>query len=201
MTMPVNSLQDILSALEQNPDLRNQLRTHILTEELLQLPTQFLLLRTDMDELKTRMNRVEGRLGNIEGNQYEENAARTAVQLASVELGIEGPRAAFSEFDTAHPNFDQTLQAAVQSGLISREEFRDLIQADLIVYGQNRSHAVVEISLGPNRDDISRAVRRSEILQSATGEDVTPVIATPDPRPALVQEAEGRDTRVIDIPA
>ena len=201
MTIPVNSFQDILNALEQNPDLRNQLRTHILTEELLQLPAQFLLLRTDVDDIKTRMNRVEGRLGNIEGNQYEENAVRTAVQLTSVELGIEGPRAAFSKFDPAHPNFNQALQAAVQSGLISREEFRDLIQADLIVYGQNRRHAVVEISLGPNEDDISRALRRSEILHTATGEHVTPVIATPDPHPALIQEAEGRNTRVLDIPA
>ena len=201
MTAPVNSFQDILDVLEQNPELRSQLRIHILTEELLQLPAQFFLLRTDVDELKTRMNRVEGRLGNIEGNLYEQNAVRIAVQLASVELGIEGPRVAFSRFDNAHPNFNQALQAAVQSGRISREEFRDLIHADLIVYGQNRRHAVVEISLGPNEHDISRAIRRSEILHTATGDEVMPVIATPDPHAALTEEAEGRNTRVLDIPA
>ncbi len=201
MTAPVNSFQDILDVLEQNPELRSQLRIHILTEELLQLPAQFLLLRTDVDELKTRMNRVEGRLGNIEGNLYEQNAVRIAVQLASVELGIEGPRVAFSRFDNAHPNFNQALQAAVQSGRISREEFRDLIHADLIVYGQNRRHAVVEISLGPNEHDISRAIRRSEILHTATGDEVMPVIATPDPHAALTEEAEGRNTHVLDIPA
>lgn len=229
MTTPVNSFQDILDALEQNPELKNQLRTHILTEELLQLPAQFLLLRegfsslregfnslgedfsslredfsslrTDVDELKTRMNRVEGRLGNIEGNLYEQNAVRAVVQLASLELGIEAPRVAYSKFDTAHPNFNQALQEALQSGLISREQFRDLIQADLIVYGQNLHHAVVEISLGLNEDDISRALRRSEILQKATGEQVTPVIATPNPHAALIQEAEARNTRVLEIHA
>ena len=201
MTIPVNTFQDILSALEQNPDLRDQLRTHILTEELLQLPAQFVLLRQDVDELKTRMNRVEGRLGNIEGTLYEQNAARVAVQLASLELGIEGPRVAFSRFDTAHPNFNQTLQTAVQSGLISREQYRDLVNADLIVYGQNRHHAVVEISMGPNDDDISRALRRAEILHSATGDRVTTVIATPDPHPVLIQQAESRHARVMDIPA
>ena len=207
MTTPVNSFQDILDALEQNPELKSQLRTHILTEELLQLPAQFLLLREDIDELKTgqrelqtRMNRVEGRLGNIEGTLYEQSAARITVQLASLELGIEGPRVAFSKFDVAHPNFNQALQAAVQSGLISREQSRDLIHADLIVYGQNRHHAVVEISLGPNEDDIFRALRRSEILHTATGDQVTPVVATPDPHEALIQQAEGRGTRVMDIP-
>ena len=208
MTIPVNTFQDILSALEQNPDLKDQLRSYILTEELLQLPAQFLLLRQDVDELKTgqrdlqtRMNRVEGRLGNIEGIQYEQVAIRIAVQLASLELGIEGPRVAFSKFDTAHPNFNQTIQAAVRSGLISREQSRDLIHADLIVYGQNRHHAVVEISMGPNDDDISRALRRSEILHLATGDQVTPAIATPDPHPVLVQQAEQRHTRVMDIPS
>ena len=201
MTIPVNTFQDILSALEQNPDLKDQLRSYILTEELLQLPAQFLLLRQDVAELKTRMNRVEGRLGNIEGIQYEQVAVRIAVQLASLELGIEGPRVAFSKFDMAHPNFNQTIQAAVRSGLISREQSRDLIHADLIVYGQNRHHAVVEISMGPNDDDISRALRRSEILHLATGDQVTPAIATPDPHPALVQQAEQRHTRVMDIPA
>ena len=199
MTTRVASFQDILDALEHNPELRNQLRVHILTEELLRLPAQFLLLRTDVDELKTRTNRVEDRLGNIEGMLYEQNAVRAAVQLAGIELGIEGPRVAYSKFDTAHPNFSQVIEAAFRSGLISREQFRDLIQADLIVYGQNRHHAVVEISLGPNEDDISRALRRSEILHLATGEQVTPVIATPDPHAALIQQAEGRGALVLEI--
>ena len=129
------------------------------------------------------------------------NAVRIAVQLASLELGIEGPRLAYSKFDTAHPNFNQALQSALRSGLISREQFRDLIRADLIVYGQNGRHAVVEVSHGPNEDDISRAIRRAEILHTATGDEVTPVVATPDPHPALIQQAEGRGAQVLDVPA
>ena len=140
-------------------------------------------------------------MGNIEGTLYEQRAVRIAVQLTSLELGIEGPRVAFSAFDAAHPNFNQTIQAAVQSGRISREESRDLIQADLIVYGQNGRHAVVEVSLGPNEDDISRALRRSEILHTATGDDVIPVVATPDPHAAFIQEAEERNARVLEIHA
>ena len=55
LTTPVNYLPtDILDALEQNPALREQLRSYILTEELLQLPAQFVLLRADVDELNSQ---------------------------------------------------------------------------------------------------------------------------------------------------
>ena len=40
MTSPVNNFQDILDAMERDPALRNALRRHILTDELLQVPVQ-----------------------------------------------------------------------------------------------------------------------------------------------------------------
>ena len=213
-TPPINDFQDILDAMEQNPALTDQMRTHILTQELLQLPAQFLLLRTDVDGIKTdmaqvidrvgnvevRMDRVEGRLGNIEGNLYEERAARTVLQLANVELDIERPSIAFSHFGDAHPNFNQVIQRAVQDGTISREELRDLLQTDLVVYGGNR-HLVAEISLGPNLDDVSRALRRSQVLSRATGDQVTAVVVAPTPHPEFIQEAEASNVTVLDIPA
>ena len=38
MTSPVNNFQDILNAMERDPTLRDALRRHILTEDLLQVP-------------------------------------------------------------------------------------------------------------------------------------------------------------------
>ena len=35
MTTPINSFQDILDAMERDPALRDALRRHILTDELL----------------------------------------------------------------------------------------------------------------------------------------------------------------------
>ena len=213
-TPPLNNFQDFLDAMEQNPALRDQVRNHVLTQELMQLPAQFLLLRGDVDEIKTdmaeiigqvgnlggRMDRVEGRLGNIEGNLYEERAARTILQLANLELDIERPSIAFSHFGDAHPNFNQVIQRAIQGGNISREELRDLLETDLVVYGRNR-HLVVEISLGPNLDDVSRALRRSQILSRATGDQVTAVVIAPTPHPEFIQEAGASNVAVIDIPA
>ena len=214
MTIQVNTFQDILDALEQNPALRDQLRSYILTEELLQLPAQFVLLRADVDELKSgqtrleegqarleaRMGRLEGRFGNVEGHQYEQRAANRVLVSAS-RLNIETPQIALSHAGQVRQDFHQATTAAILVGLITQDEYDDLMEADLIVRGGNRRHAVVEISLGPDEDDISRAVRRSEILHRSTGDHVTPVVATRGPHPALVQEAERRNVRVLDIPA
>ena len=41
MTTPINNFEDILYAMERDPALRDALRRHILTEELLQLPSTF----------------------------------------------------------------------------------------------------------------------------------------------------------------
>ena len=41
MTTPINTFQDILDAIERDPALREELRRHILGDEMLQLPAQF----------------------------------------------------------------------------------------------------------------------------------------------------------------
>ena len=119
-TPPINNFQDILDAMEQNPALRNQMRTHILTQELMQLPAQFLLVRTDMSEvidqvsnLEVQMDRVEGRLSNVEGNQYEERAVNRILARAS-RLDVETARIAFSKTGQARQNF--TTQCPQPSG-------------------------------------------------------------------------------------
>lgn len=257
MTTQVNTFQDILDALEKEPALREQLRSYIHTEELLQLPAQFVLLRADVDELKkgqarlegrmdrleegqaqlqegqaglanrmdrleevttgiasrmdrleeattgiaSRMDRIEGRFGNFEGRQYEQTATPRIVVRAPILLGIKRPQIALAHVGPVRQSFHDAMADAIEDGRISEEEYMDLGDADLIVRGGNRRHAVVEISLGPDNDDITRAVRRSEILQRATGEDVVAVVATPSPHPALVEEAERRSSHVIDIPS
>ena len=94
------------------------------------------------------------------------------------------------------------MPAAIRAGLISRDEYHDLTGADLIIRGRNRCHAAVEISLGPGEDDMmDRAIRRAGILHRATAEQAVPVVATPDPLPALLQAAEEKGLAVLDVPA
>ncbi len=61
--IPINTFQDILDVLEQNPKLRDAMRNHLLGEELLQLPARF----AQFVELTQEHNRmVEQRLARLE---------------------------------------------------------------------------------------------------------------------------------------
>ncbi len=57
MTTPINSFQDILDAMERDPALRDALRRHVLTEEILALPAQVMAL-TDAVEALVNESRV-----------------------------------------------------------------------------------------------------------------------------------------------
>ena len=74
--MTINNFDDILRAMEQDPALRDAMRRHILTEELLQLPAQVTRLETSVDRLETRMDNLEagqeelkGRIDKLEDGQ------------------------------------------------------------------------------------------------------------------------------------
>ena len=55
MSTPINNFQDILDAMEQAPVLRDALRRHILTEELMQMAVQ----------LPARLDRIKGDIGAL----------------------------------------------------------------------------------------------------------------------------------------
>ncbi len=100
----IATMQDILDALEQNPDLqrefhkhvvdvirnddaiRQDLRKEILTQELLLLPARFTRLeedvselRADVSELRTDVNRISGQVDNL-----IEQGTRTSGQIANL---------------------------------------------------------------------------------------------------------------------
>ena len=72
----INTFQDILDALEQDPALREQLRRHILTDELLQLPAavhelraNVAGLRTDVAEIKTDVAGLKTSVAGLQEGQ------------------------------------------------------------------------------------------------------------------------------------
>lgn len=96
MTSPVSSFQDILDALDQDPSLRDQLRRHILTEEILQLPAQFFLLRNDVEELRAIVEQLVGRVDQLSEGQHSEGQQRlesTVSRLAEGQQRLESTTA------------------------------------------------------------------------------------------------------------
>ncbi len=85
----INSQDDFLRALEENPQWRDAIRRHILTEELLQLPARFQVLtqrvntldqKVDvltqgMSQVKTDLTTLTGRVDNLTGRV--DNAVNT----------------------------------------------------------------------------------------------------------------------------
>ena len=83
MTTPINDFQDILDAIERNPALRDALRRHILTDELLQMPVRLerveedigvikgdvATLKEDVSTLKEGQARLEGDVATLKEGQ------------------------------------------------------------------------------------------------------------------------------------
>ena len=104
MSSRINNFQDILEALERDPALREQLRRHILNEEILNLPARMEVLLTrigdlgpDGQTLNARVQYIEGqvrrigrRVGHIERGIYEDKVLQPAIPR-SMCLGLERP--------------------------------------------------------------------------------------------------------------
>ena len=68
MTSPVNNFQDILNAMEREPALRDALRRHILTEELLQVPVRLERMEGDISALKEDVGALKEGASRMEGD-------------------------------------------------------------------------------------------------------------------------------------
>ena len=62
----INSQDDFLRALEENPQWRDAIRRHILTEELLQLPARFHVLTQRVDTLDQKVDVLTQRVNTLD---------------------------------------------------------------------------------------------------------------------------------------
>ena len=89
---------------------------------------------------------------------------------------------------------------AIRNGLVSQDGCADLFEADLIISALDNRHAVVEVSLTADRDDIDRAKTRAGILEAITEGAVTPVVITSRLNPAQSAQAEAAGVTTFVIP-
>ena len=84
--MIINNFDDILQAMEQDPALREAMRRHILTEELLQLPVQVTRLETSMAQLQDGQSRLETRMDGLETRMDGLEAGQSRLEAGQEEL-------------------------------------------------------------------------------------------------------------------
>ena len=180
MTTPINTFEDILDAMERDPALRDALRRHILTDELLQMPLRFEQFITeqrafneDMRERSsntlTRLDRMEGDSGTLKGYWARNTAVSDAAGIAQ-DMGLE---------------FVRTLTAGdlmeMSGNQLDRETGRNFRRADLVIEATKDGapqYVALEVSYTADQRDSGRALRNAGLLTRFTGRKATAGVAS-----------------------
>ena len=172
MTTPINTLEDILNALERNPALREALRRHILTDELLQMPVRLERIEADVTTLTTTVNRIGGDVSMLKGSDYESHVARLANRFLRRHLGV---AATIFSSQRNQAALATLLDDAETRGNINADETDELDKTDLILTADGPTdYILAEISITIQQHDVDRAAHRAALLAKATGQSVTP---------------------------
>ena len=215
MTSPVNNFQDILNAMEREPALRDALRRHILTEELLQTPVRLErieedvgTLKEDVGTLKESVGRMDGDIGSFKedlsrmgddiswilGTDYESHVATYVHRFLRRSLGLNA-----KVFATQRKKLALTglLDEAEAQGMIGARETDELDKADLVLTTDGPTdYLLAEVSITIQQDDIDRAAERARLLAKVTARTVTPFAIGAREEPDLRRE----HVQVILIP-
>ena len=153
-----------------------------------------------LDGIDGRLDRMDGRMGNLQGGQYERTVRTRALARSRFTLGFTGSYVALNQDGLTDPRLNRAIDRAIRNGLVSQDGCADLFEADLIISAEDNRHAVVEVSLTADRDDIDRAKTRAGILAAITEGAVTPVVITSRLNPAQSDQAEASGVTTFVIP-
>ena len=225
----INTQDDFLKALDDNPQWRDAVRAKLLGEDLLGLPAKFYAfveqmsvfaaeqlrfnaqIRQDIEELKAQVNeqgarlsRVEGHVGNIRGSDYERKIGRRARSIARRSLNIRNSTVIHSTRDRDGEELSDLSEQAEENGLITADEANELERADLILTGTsaegNEIYLLAEASVTISHQDIERAHTRAAILGKAVGNLVQPAVAGAEISDENRQKAQQDGVTVIIEP-
>ncbi len=201
----INSQEDFLRALRENPEWREAVRALILGEELLNLPAALQRLSDTVDRFVARQEQFndeqrqfndEMREFRSDQTQFNSNAVNrfdrmesdlsfwkkdyTQRRLASRSESI--PSDMGIEF-LRNMTYGELTKIAVAAagGQALSDDLKSFRDADLVVIalddGTTR-YLVVEISYTADERDTRRAIRNARILEEQTGIPSTPVVAS-----------------------
>ena len=181
-----NSPEDILKALDENPQWRAAVRDRILGEELLQLPARFEAFRQDMTAFAKS---TDERLGRLEEGQQEiradmailkghhaRNAAVTESRRICRTLDCRQTRLMDGEWSENLVDHGDTTN-------IPTGDLTSFQNADLIIQAANRENGrtvyiPVEASFTARSHDFDRASRNARLIEHFKNEPAIPVVAS-----------------------
>ena len=199
----IETFEDILKALKEQPQWREELRRLVLTDELLALPQRFeRFVEEDFRPLRARVDKMEG-----DGEVLKQDVAVLKQDVAVLKEDVKRLKDDVAELKgesferrvrerapsyfgrlikgcktLSFQELDQVLEAALEKGIISQDEKDDALNVDVVVTGLSRSEegvnilVVCEVSIKADRQDVERAFQRASILRKAFGISSIPTI-------------------------
>ena len=188
----INDIGDLARVLREHPEWRETIRGLVLGDEVSRLPEQlaafieathqrFDRLEENQDRLETGVNRLTGRVDNGLGTFYEYKADKAARRLADQYLGLLKVRVLQGAQTGSDKEFAELLDDARMAGLVSQDQFQEILQLDLVLTARRSSdgadvHVAAEVSITAGDSDIVRAARRAALLADITGNPVVPAV-------------------------
>ncbi len=180
MTM-IHTSDDLLSLLDENEEFREAVRRAILTEELLTLPAvfadfasevraDFSEVRADIRELKDGQRRHTNDIGELKGVGLENKLYnRGPSHIATLLRVYEVARIRMAEKDDNSEAFNASMRQALESGVITIDEYDRVLITDMIVSAlrpgaSNQVYTAIEASYSVTRDDIRKVKETARVL-------------------------------------
>ena len=148
-----------------------------------------------------QLERLEESFGNLDEFIYERRV-RTRILLRLMQtFGMEDPAIVFHQEGLIAPEMNRLFRRARQEGLVRHDEIADLQDTDIIITDQEGGgHAVIEVSITADNDDIMRAERRARIMSLASGVQAVAIVATDRLHGSQESLAKDRGVTVLTFP-
>jgi hypothetical protein len=179
----VGDFHDLIRLLAEHPEWRAELRRHVLSDELVELPSlvrQLLEAQAITDrqlqalaQLKVEVHGLKNDVGLLKGDALERHYRESGPAYFSTL--VRRPRV------LSRAALADLLDAAVDEQRITEEEQHEVLLTDVVLTGQRRDdrrpvYVAMEVSSVIDVHDVSRAQFRALTLQKL-GQPTIPVVA------------------------
>lgn len=208
MALSEADIASFIEALQQDPQLRDRVRSAILADDFLALPGIVRELTDEIRELSAdvkalvdrldaqadRLERMDGRLGNLEGWRFEEYVRRNLASYLAMDYRAVRP--------LIIGNFVPAVEA-LDAGKISPRQWEELVALDVMASARRKSQPngpelllAMEVSLVVDTNDVSRVLRRAETLRGL-GLEVDACVAGEAILPPAEHVARENDVKLL----
>ena len=220
----IETTDDLLRLLDENPEFLEAVRRKILTDELMRLPAEFSAFRQETKErfegideqftgIEERLERLDGDVQTLKSNGdilkgfgLESVLPIRGLSMLAEKLDLRRTRIVRLAGDNrASEDFTDRLWDALDSGTITRREYRRISRTDMVVRAERHTrrattfYIAVEASFTADADDTERAALSAQILRKVFPDaEVVPALFYSEISETDLKEAEARGVTTIE---